>query len=239
VDLREIGAKYEWVVAKVQIFDVRVTFQPFGAASLGFDMPLQEENYLLLAPAFITDRARPAPGVLGEYGFGYALLRTPDARGLLAYGPGHFGPGFQLFNFRVLDSGETRARLVFVVNRPERVLSVPLDPIDWAFRLADLFSFGAASFFFGPVRGLLARLPLRLTDFDPVTAYVRLANFLTGGLAAANWCVSNDQLDKYFLVHHFRQNYQMIVGSLLTWRSVPDWLDGAALPRGIVTGVTS
>ena len=44
-------------------------------------------------------------------------------------------------------------------------------------------------------------------------------------------------IEKDFLVTHFMQHYQMIVGSLLTWRRVPDWLDSSALPETATTGV--
>jgi hypothetical protein len=37
-------------------------------------------------------------------------------------------------------------------------------------------------------------------------------------------------------VRHFLQHYQTIVGSLLTWRSIADWCDEAALPEWVRRG---
>jgi hypothetical protein len=139
----------------------------------------------------------------------------------------------------VLESGETRARLVFIANRPERILNVSINPVDWSFRLADLMSFGLTSALFAPARNALNRLPLRLNGFDPVSAYVALANQLTGGLAAEELCISRDQLEKDFLIQHFMQHYQMLTGSLLTWRRIRNWLDTAALPEWVIKGTTS
>jgi hypothetical protein len=89
------------------------------------------------------------------------------------------------------------------------------------------------------VRRLLDRLPFRTAGFDPITAYIAAANLVTGGMAARELCVSREQLEKDFLVQHFGQHYEMLSGSLLTWRRVPDWLDAAALPAWVTTGVSS
>jgi hypothetical protein len=66
-----------------------------------------------------------------------------------------------------------------------------------------------------------------------------LANAVTGGQAAQQLCISREQLDKDFLVQHFMQHYVTIVGSLLTWRQIPNWLDAAALPDWVVAGRSS
>jgi hypothetical protein len=58
-------------------------------------------------------------------------------------------------------------------------------------------------------------------------------------LAAKDLCISKEQLEKDFLVQHFRQHYQMIVGSLTTWRRIPDWLDATSLPDWVRSGVSS
>src|SRR5262249_35195368 len=73
VDLREIGPKYAWIVLKVRIFDFDVSFQPFGRTSSKLVFRLDEESYIIISPEFVTNRENPAPGVLGEYGFGYAF----------------------------------------------------------------------------------------------------------------------------------------------------------------------
>jgi hypothetical protein len=189
----------------------------------------------VLSPDFVLNETDPEPGVLGRYGFGYAFVHNESA-GLLAYGPGEFDAAIELIQFHVLASGETRAHLVFVVNRPNQIVNATLDPVALSFGAADVVSLGAASTLFGPIRAALERLPLRLGPFDPISAYVSVANQITGGLAASELCISRRQLEKDFLVQHFMQHYQMLSGALLTWRRIPNWLDREALPKPIITG---
>jgi hypothetical protein len=233
VDLREIGEKYEWIVLKVRIFDFNLTFRLTGQSQLV--IPLNEETYLVLSRDFLLDENDPAPGMLGQYGFGYAFIRNPTT-GVLAYGPGQFDMAVKLINFQVLESGETRVRMIFVVNRPEQILNVSINPAGWSFQLANFMSLGLASNLFGPFRRAFEGLSPRLDGFDPLSAYISLANVLTGNFARDELCISREQLERGFLVQHFMQHYQMIVGSLLTWRQVPDWLDNDALPRWVVKG---
>jgi hypothetical protein len=239
VDLRDLGERYEWIVLKVRIFDFDITFRLPGSSRGRLVLPLEEESFLVLSRDFIVDEERPAPGVAGRYGFGYSFLKRPSGRDAIVYGPGHFDAAFQLIQFSLLDGGETRVHLIFVANRPEKVLNVSVDPVDWSFGLADLMSFGWTSRALAPMKELLGQLPRRLGSFDPLTAYVSLANLLSGGLAAKELCISKQQLEKEFLIQHFRQHYQMLVGSLLTWRKIPDWLDENSLPGWIVTGLSS
>lgn len=238
VDLRELGERYEWIVVKVRIFDFKFTFRPFGADAPELTVPLAEESYLVLARDFILVEDEPAPGVLGQYGLGYAFIKDP-AQGLIAYGPGQFDAAIELINFRVLESGETRVEMVFVVNRPARIANISLDPVDWSFRFADLFSFGMTSRVLSPLKGALDRLPTNFGNFDPVYGYVSLVNALTGNQAGQQLCITREQLEKDFLAQHFMQHYTTIVGSLLTWRQIPDWLDSARLPDWVLMGKSS
>jgi hypothetical protein len=238
VDVRELGELYEWIVLKVRIFDFRFTLQPFGQEAPEFSVPLKEESYLVASRDFVVDENDPAPGVLGEYGMGYAFIKSPST-GLLAYGPGDFDAAIELINFRVLESGEVCAEMVFVAGRPERITNIYLDPIGWTLRVANVFSLGVAAPVLDPLRSVVARLPLRLGPFDPVYGWVAVANALTGGQASRQWCISREQLEKDFLVRHYMQHYQTMVGSLLTWRQVPDWLDEARLPEWVVKGTSS
>ena len=235
VDLREIGTRYEWIVLKVRIFNFNMTFRVLGSERAKLVLPLVEESYLVISRDFVLDETDPEPGVLGRYGFGYAFVRN-ESEGLLAYGPGEFEAAIELIQFHVLASGETRAHLVFVVNRPDRIVNATLDPIAVSFGAADLVSLGIASRVLGPIRAALERLPLRVGPFDPISTYVTIANQITGGLAAEELCISRRQLEKDFLVQHFMQHYQMLSGALMTWRRIPNWLDREALPKPIITG---
>ncbi len=95
-----------------------------------------------------------------------------------------------------------------------------------------------ASRLLSPAKGLFDQLPLRL-NVDPVSAYVSGANLISGGTAAQTLCISIEQLEKFFLLQHFKQHYQTIVGSLLTWRQIPDWLDEKNLPAWVISGISS
>jgi hypothetical protein len=196
---------------------------------------LNEESLLVLSRTFIVDDTGPGAPALGDYGFGYAFMRNPRG-GLIAYGPGQFEAAIETFRFTVQPSGDVDVEMVFVANRPTEIVNVVLDPIDWMFRIADTVLFGVPSQVFAPLKAALASVPIRLGQFDPVYAYIDLVNALTLGQAGERLCITRDQLDKRFLVQHFMQHYQAVVGSLLTWRQIPDWLDTDALPDWVVEG---
>jgi len=238
VDMREIGDKYEWIVLKVRIFNFSVPVRPFGAARPELLFNLDEESYLVVSRDFILDRDRPAPGILAEYGVGYAFIKSPKSE-FLAFGPGAFAMAIELIEFHMAESGDIHVHMVFVVNRPEAITSLTLDPVDWTFRLANLFSLGMASPLLDPLRAALSRLPLSVGTFDPVYSYIGLMKLLTDGLSEDKLCISKEQLDKRFLLQHFVQHYETLAGALFTWRQIRDWLDSSALPRWAVTGRSS
>jgi hypothetical protein len=238
VDMRELRTRFEWIVAKVRIFDFDFRFRPFGERGPEVVFALDEESYLVLSADLITLDESPPNGELGRYGVGYAFIRTPGS-GVIAYGPGQFQAAFELIRFNVDGSGRVTVSMVFVVNRPDRVANLELRPLEWGFGLADTFTFGASSTVLWPFQRLAASLPFRCGPFDPIYLYISLANALTRGAAARELCVSRDQLDKRFLMKHFMEHYATVVGSNLTWRQIPDWLDEKALPNWVVTGRSS
>jgi len=196
-----------------------------------------EESYLIVHKDFVNYRIKPIPGVLAEYGIGYAFIKNPTET-QFGYGPGEFDAALELINFRIYETGYISVRMIFVANRPSQIVNLVIDPVDIGFRLADLFSFGLASRILAPTRGALDLLPLRVR-VDPVSAYVSAAGLLSGGSAARTLCISREQLDRFFLLQHFEQHYQTLNGSLTTWRQIPDWLKEAELPNWIVTGMSS
>jgi hypothetical protein len=235
VDLRDLGRTYEWIVAKVSIFDFTLAVNPFGNQGPRLVLPLAEESYLVLSADFIVDEENPEPGVLGRYGFGYAFVKNPRA-GILAYGPGEFDAAVELIQFDVGPHGHVEVSMVFVANRPERIVSLPLNPMAWGSWAADVLSLGMSGTLLAPVRAALDRFSVPSGGVDPVLAFIAAANALTGGLAAEELCISREQLDKSFLVKHFVQHYQAVAGSLSVWRLVCDWLDTAALPPWVRLG---
>ncbi|HEX3555642.1 MAG TPA: hypothetical protein VIA62_20665 [Thermoanaerobaculia bacterium] len=237
VDQREMATKYEWVVANVDIFNFVLSF-PLDPDLPRFGLPLSQSQYIILSDAFVVDETDPVPGLRGRYQFGYAMLRPRHDDSVLAYGPGQFEAGFQLFTFTVEDNGVIRVRMPFVVNRPTRILDISLDPIDWGFKAAEILTCGRWSFL-EPLHAAFDSLPWRPGGFDPVFTGIDLLNLFTLGQASRQLCISKDQLEKFFLVFHFDQYYTMITGSLLTWRQIPDWQNPATIPLWVKTGRSS
>jgi hypothetical protein len=239
VDLREVGPRYAWIVLKVDIFNFNLSFAPLGAGAPRMMYPLKESTFLVLGPQFVRNRERREPGVLGEYGYGYAFMpyAPPGGPDIVAYGPGHFAAAFQSVHFKVMESGDIRVRASFIVNRPEKVAKINIDPIDWTFRLADLVTFNMASRLMGPVKDVADRLPLRISGIDPIGTYISVANYVSGGRAAQQLGHSMSVLEKRMLLQHFMQHYEMLINSLLVWRKIVDWTDGANLPDYCREGV--
>ena len=235
VDMRDIGGKYEWIVLKVRIFNFSVPARPFGEGGPEVLLNLDEESYVVVSRDFILDQEKPAPGILGEYGIGYAFIKSQKP-GFLAFGPGEFAIAMQIIQFQIAESGDINVHMAFVVNRPNKVASVAIDPVDWVFGIADILSLGLAAPILNPVRAMLARLPLRLGTVDPVYGYIDFMNLLTNGQSRKKLCISKEQLNKKFLVQHFMQHYGTLAGALFTWRQIPDWLDNSRLPQWVVTG---
>ncbi len=236
VDLRRIGREYEWIVVKVRIFDFSFSYEPFGAAGPSFALPLSEESYLVLSREFISDRAPSEVEPSGRYGVGYAFLKNPNP-GLLAYGPGDFDAAIELIDFFVAPDGRVRVAMVFVANRPRRILDLSLDPMQWARRLAQFAGGGRLPEWLAPLDRLARSSPLGWLSVDPVYGGIAAANLASGGLARRLLCLSRRTLEEEFLIKHFMQHYQTVAGSLHTWRQVPDWLDEEALPDWALQGV--
>jgi hypothetical protein len=236
VDIRELGPKYDWLVVKVRIFDFQLRFQPLGPQSAMINVPLHQDTYVVLSPAFIQVNDDPGPDLVGRYGFGYALLQFEPRPGIFAYGPGLFRAGFQLISFDVTRSGATLVKMAFVANRPDRILRVDIDPLGWFFRLTDLLSLGLASRLVGPLGKAAENSPARIRDVDLVSDYIEIADAATAGYSRRELCITRTQLERDMLLQHFMEHYRLLSGSLLAWRQVPDWLDEQALPAIARTG---
>ncbi|HEX9941232.1 MAG TPA: hypothetical protein VGG03_04390, partial [Thermoanaerobaculia bacterium] len=206
------------------------------AAAPSITIPLDEHSYLVLNRDFILDERGPQPADLGRYGFGYAFIKNP-VEGVLGWGPGRFDAAMQTIHFRVLRDGRIRVDMAFVANRPTSIANVSLDPFQWSCDFLDTASGGVTSALTAPVRTASEHLPVvGGFRFDPVFAFVALANLFTGGLAAQEFCISREQLEKRLILQHFMKHYQAVAGSIQTWRQIRDWLNEASLPRWVITG---
>lgn len=237
VDQRQIGTLWDWLLLYVRIFDFS-----FRARLLGNDAPelvfsLNEGSHLVVDQDFINYKEHHLPGVLGEYGIGYSFVRNSEP-GFLRYGPGEFEAAIELINFRIYETGYISVRMIFISNRPNPVVELVVDPVDWSLQFANKATGGFASNLIEPIRTAARKLPLRVS-FDPLTTYVNAWNTATQGDAATSLCISREQFEKAFLIQHFRQHYQAVAGSLTTWRQIPDWLDETQLPAWVTTGLSS
>jgi len=237
VDLREIGSKYEWIVVYVDIFDFSFALKPFKGNTPSLQLPLTTGSYLVINKDFITHDENPANG-LGSYGFGYSFIRNPGNH-VLNYGPGEFEVAFETIDFNVLEDGKVRVDMAFASNRPNQILNVPLDPLVWGKGFADLFPKVLSNPFMGAMNSLVESSPLRGVTFDPLFTAIDMTNLATLGSASSELCISKETLFRAFLLKHFEQHYQTIVGSLQTWRQIPDWLNQRDLPAWVITGASA
>lgn len=237
VDLREVGKTFEWIIVKVHIFDLALAFKPFGPRSFTVELPQEEEFYLVISPEFVTCQDNPTPAVLGRYGFGYAILRREPNRGIFARSSDIFRTGFQLLTFELDTNGRSWVQLGMAVNRPRRILEVNLNPFVLGLGLADLGSFGLASQIFSPANKTIENISFPFGSFDPVTLYMSLADVLTDGISSEQLCISIETIEKQMLLQNFIQHYDLVVGSIVTWRQTQNWLDPVQLPEQAISGV--
>jgi hypothetical protein len=236
VDLRRIGPEFEWILPQVTIFNFNFTVQPFGPQTPSVVVPLPEGSYLIMNRDFVVNEEAPAPELLGRYGFGYAFIKNPEPT-LFGFGPGEFDAAIEIIQFSVKKDGSVSSEAIFVVNRPTRIANVSLNPFNWGYGAADLLTFGTSRYLLAPLKQAVDRLPGSALSFDPVSLFVTTANLMTGGLAARDFCISLQRLERDFLVQHFQQHYQTLIGSVQTWRQIPNWLaPEEELPPWVVTG---
>ena len=204
VDVREIGSQYDWIVLKAD-----------GSP----DAP-----YLIIGPGLVTDVDAPGSGDRAEYGYGFAFVPNPDGKpGMIASRAGYVRAGVQTTTFRLTADGEIRVRALLVVNRPDRIAAVDVDPIGWGVQVADLVTFRMASRVMSPMLAMTDRLSLKANHVDPVAAYLWMANAFTGGLAEKHFGLSKAMLEKRMLLAHFKQQEETRRRLLQVWRMVPDW----------------
>ncbi len=238
VDLRRFAEELDWMVLKNPIFSFGFDAKPLGASGPHIRIPAKVFNYLVLSSDFVVHEENPEPGVLGRYGFGYAFVNDPEPS-LYGYGPGRLQPAFEQLVWEVSDSGEVTVRATFVAREPKSILELSVDPLAWGFQITKALGAQVPELL-RPVKKLYDRLPLTNITFDPVLPTLRLLNLATAGQAGERLGISKTQVVKEALFLHFLQHYNTIVGSLQTWRQVPDWTaDEKDLPGFVVSGVSS
>ncbi len=237
VDVRDIGQRYDWILAKARLFDFQLTFSPFGSKVPPLVVIDNKEHlYILFTPYFNVDRQNPEKGVLGEYAMGFSIVQPPPTNSLFSIGPQVFTMGFNYFKFTVYDTGEVRVRIVFCCNQLDGIFPLPISPVDWMLLGADLATFGASSRLLGPLQRQIESLPFNKKTFDPFFGAITGLNAVTGGSAKRDYCISKEDIFKFILSKHGFVFNQLIGDSLRVWRQIPDWLDTPALPSWVVKG---
>jgi hypothetical protein len=239
VDLRQLGETFQWIVLRIDIVQFQTELKPFGDNGPQLVIPGRKDMWLVISRDFLVDEpARIVDGKIqgGVYGVGYAVVKPADDDSLLAFGPGRFDAGFESMHFNVKEDGEVSVRMGFAVNRPVKIMNLPIDPLQTAVRIGNQLTFGLAGQLMERLEAVLPSF-LSHRGFDPVMAFIAGANLLTLGEADVKMGVSLNQLMKDMLVTHFVQHYHMFAGALETYRSVADWTKPADLPEWIRTGV--
>jgi hypothetical protein len=193
VDMREVGARYDWLVLNTVIWNADLTLAPLGRSSPQLRLPVPMGTYLVLDRSFIDDQPNLTGDVHARYGVNYALMKYDSSWSPVAYGPGHFDDAIQMNRFDVLKTGEVRARITLVGNQPKAMMS-----------------------FLG---------------FDPVFAYIRLMNLLTGGWASRKLSINREQTVRFILFNHCCWCFNALMKSYRPYHQVPDWLDKTSFPE--------
>ncbi len=234
VDVRKIGPEYEWVILVIRIFHFTLTMPPFSEG-YQLSIPFREDQYAVISKDFVTvDESPRQEDYLARYAWGYAFIQSPEPEdSILAYGPAQIATGFISFQMDVKQDGSVWFNNIFVTARPKSLFRLPLNPIHWGTRLADLASFGMASKILEPLQNLSQDLPFGDAAVNPMRAYIRLANLLSGGGAERDLCISEDQMLRLVMAIHFMDIYTRSLGTLRTWNQIRDWTDESSIPEWV------
>lgn len=230
MDLREIGTLYDWVLGTVEIFNFALSGNLLKNPAFQLKIPMREVVWVLFHKGFVVYEDNPSPDVLGQYGYGYTLVRNPSRDSVFDYGPEKMVSAFEFIHFRVMRNGEVWVRMVFCANEPQRILVGENDMARLFLSAADPMTGGMASRLGGPVVDALQRTPLRYLQPDPVFSFIELANLSTQGLAGQYLNITRRQLMVSVMGTHFKLLQDSVLSTLPTFKSVPDWLRPEALP---------
>lgn len=124
LDFAAVGNKYEWLMLRVDLHDfVRCT--PLRSVSKIASKFVKEAAYVVLHDSYAKPVGDPLTSTVAECLFGYSFLPCACERGIFGFGPGHFNSAIKQFRFSLLESGELRISVAFVVApRSEKVLDL-------------------------------------------------------------------------------------------------------------------
>ena len=234
VPLDEVGAKYSWIVFKVNIYHFDMPFRVPGGAANGpvLNLSMTQPVYTVMTPDFLVDDQHPEPGIVGRYGYGYSVVPNPTLHPMVTDGPSAISRTIEILTFRVLESGAVRAHMTFITPQPPRIVNV--DPVQLAFDVADRLSFNMASTVLAPLKALLQGLEPQV---DPIYLFINVVNGLTAGIASEEFGISKQTLFTTLMNLHFTDVFKMYNLAASHFAMVRDWTDTAALPAWATTGV--
>ena len=231
VPLDEVGTKYSWIVFLVKVHQFDLSFGIPGVSNWpNVTLSMTQPVHTVMTADFLVNEDSPEPGVLGRYGYGYSVVPDLAHRSAVTAGPSTITNTIEMLSFRVLDTGEVRAHMVFITPQPPRIV----DPVLLAFDVADRLSFGTASSVFGPLKTLLERIE---PDVDPIYFSIDLLNTISVGLAAQEFGISRQNLFRKLMNLHFTDVYKMYNLAASHFAMVRDWTDSSKLPDWATAGV--
>jgi hypothetical protein len=234
-DLRELAdepCSLAWLLLRRQVLEPVSLAPPLWAPEIVAAWNV--DDFVVTSPKFAVEEENlSAKGLIANYGFGYAFVPGLPVGMPLSASVG-FANAFESIRFGVAPNGAITVTVDFAADRAERVSAVDLNPVKWGFDVANTLTRGLIR---GALPSLKDVLPsLCIGTIDPVSAYIRGANAVTGGQAADMMGISRAHLDRRFLFLHFSRFHSLVNATLPVWRQIPNWLDSTALPGWIVTG---
>jgi hypothetical protein len=236
IDLRELESRYDWVTVERLLLDFNLSLAVGGDNSFSLSVPLKTAIHLILSADLIANRRHPRPGVLGEFGAGFALMKR-NGNGPLAIGPDKIQPGFQLQTLAVLDTSEVRLRIVTIMARPGGILNLSFNPVLWGEEIAEKAT--------SQVPGLAGSMKQMSASngaahlgahFDPWFGPVRLMSSVGGKGLTSEVSLSWEQIERNILCAEAIGLRNALLGTRAAWMQVPDWLDAGAIPDWVVQG---
>jgi hypothetical protein len=232
VPLHEVGAKYSWIVFQVNIYHFDMSLGVPGASNgPSLNLSMTQPVHTVMTPDFVVDEENPAPGIVGEYGYGYSVVPNPTLHPMVTDGPSAISKTIEMLTFRVLESGAVRAHMDLITPQPARIVNI--DPVQLAFDVADRLSLNMASTLLAPLKALLQGLEPQV---DPIYLFINILNGLTAGIASEEFGISKQTLFTTFMSLHFTDVFKMYNLAASHFAMVRDWTDAAALPAWATTG---
>ncbi len=131
LDISELATKWEWLTLQVDILDFVRSNPHLERFNRTLSQYMKESAYISYHRDFSIPATPPGPGVVAERVFGYAFLPREVAHNVFGFGPGHFGAAVKQWRFSLLESGDIRAQIAFIVSpRSEMVMNLGgFDPV--------------------------------------------------------------------------------------------------------------